>query len=462
MFQHMRSRLTSLLVALSNLLNLPPRTQGWLAPFCKLAIANTFSNLMVPLAGLIDTAFLGHLADIRYLNGVALATIIFNVIYWSFNFFRMGTTGPVAQAVGQGDDLSVWLMGLRNFLLALATGLLICLCQRPIAALGFSLLQAGPSVREAALSFFEGRIVGAPAVLANFVLLGWLLGLSRGRSVVMLAVIGNGTNIVLDYWFIRRLGWGSYGAGLATALSQYVMLTVGLGIVFKMGVPWHYWAQIRKRLWMLAALRSLFGLNRDILIRTFALVMSMSMFTNLSSGLGETVLGVNTLLIQVVLMAAYFIDGIALAVESYAGKFYGQRATHDLSWLLLIGAGGSIGLGCAIALTLTIWPTPFFSLLTSHTSLLSQLPTYVAWLIPVLGLGGIAFTLDGYFLGLTAGRTLRNSTVISAAVGFLPLALLASWLEWPHLLWLALATLMAMRTMTLTRQVPATLNSLRA
>lgn len=59
---------------------------------------------MVPLAGLIDTAFLGHLDDIRYLNGVALATVIFNVIYWSFNFFRMGTTGPTAQAVGRASE----------------------------------------------------------------------------------------------------------------------------------------------------------------------------------------------------------------------------------------------------------------------------------------------------------------------------------------------------------------------
>ncbi len=428
-------------------------------PFCRLAIANTLSNLMVPLAGLIDTAFLGHLADIRYLNGVALATVIFNVVYWSFNFFRMGTTGPTAQAVGRGDETEIWLIGLRNSLLALGAGGLIWLLRGAIATAGFALLQASPEVKTAAMEFYSGRILGAPAVLINFVLLGWLLGRGQGRRVVVLAVIGNGSNILLDYWFIRQLGWGSYGAGLATALSDYILLAVGLGLILTGDVPWQRWPQIKARLWQLSALKTLFGLNRDILIRTFAIVTAMSLFTNFSSGMGDTILGVNTLLMQIVLMAAYFMDGIALTVESYAGNFYGREAAGDLRWLLILGTVGSIVLGGAIAFTLMIWPTYFFSLLTSHAVLLNQVSHYVAWLLPVLGFGGVAFTLDGYFLGLTAGRTLRNATLIAVCVGFLPLALTASWLESPHLLWLALSGFMAMRAVTLIQQVPVTLQT---
>lgn len=451
-----------------------PKTTEWVKPFCRLAIANTTSNLMVPLAGLIDTAFLGHLDDIRYLNGVALATVIFNVIYWSFNFFRMGTTGPTAQAVGetignglgqstQNGDLQdsgnseVWLIVIRNSLLALMVGLVIWLLKEPIATLSFALLQTGPGVKAAAMDFYNGRIIGAPAVLINYVLLGWMLGRSKGRQVVILAVVGNASNILLDYCFIVQLGWGSYGAGLATALSQYLMLLTGLCLIAAEGIPFRLWPRIRSRLWQPAALKTLFGLNRDILIRTFALVIAMSLFTSLSAGLGDTVLGVNTLLIQVVLMAAYFMDGIALAVESYAGNFYGQRAVADLYWLLLLGITSSMALGIAIALALIVFPTPFFSLLTIHSRLLEQIPNYVAWLLPVLSLGGIAFTLDGYFLGLTAGKTLRNATLLAALLGFLPLALLASWIHSPHLLWLALAGLMATRALTLLRQIPHTL-----
>ncbi len=446
---------------LTHLLPKLSRTKGWVLPFCRLAAANTASNLMVPLAGLIDTAFLGHLEDIRYLNGVALASIIFNVIYWSFNFFRMGTTGPTAQAVGRaqqsGDATDVWLILVRNSLLALGVGITVWLLRVPIAAAGLSLLQADLDVRAAATDFYNGRILGAPAVLVNFVLLGWMLGRAQGKQVVILAVVGNASNIFMDYWFIRLLGWGSYGAGLATALSQYLMLAAGSILILTSRIPWHLWARIKPRLWQAAALKSLFGLNLDILIRTFALVISMSLFTNFSSGMGNTVLGVNTLLIQIVLMAAHFMDGVALAVESYAGNFYGRKAAGDLYWLLLLGVVGSLFLGLAIALLIITWPTPLFSLLTSHTILLSQVSTYAVWLLPVLGFGAIAFTLDGYFLGLTASRTLRNATLIAAFLGFLPLALVANYLQSPHLLWLALSGLMATRVVTLARKVAPTL-----
>lgn len=436
-----------------------PKIGDWLFPFSRLAVANTLSNLMVPLAGLIDTAFLGHLSDIRYLNGVALATIIFNVIYWSFNFFRMGTTGPTAQAVGKGNLDEIWLILVRNWLLALAAGLTVWLLRSPISTLGFALLQAEPNVRLAAIDFYNGRIIGAPAVLLNFVLLGWLLGRSKGKQVVTLALVGNGSNIALDYWFIQRLGLESYGAGLATALSQYIMLAAGAGLILANGIPWHRRTAIQHQLWQPAALVSLFNLNRDILIRTFALVISMSLFTNFSSGLGGTILGVNALLMQIFLMSAYFMDGIALAVESYAGKFYGSQSKQDLYGLLLLGSSGSVALGMAIALCLTLIPNQIFSLLTDHTILLDTIPVYVGWLFPVLSFGGVAFALDGYFLGLTDGRSLRNSTLIAALFGFLPLAAIAYRLALPHLLWLALAILMTTRTVTLARKVPKTITA---
>lgn len=128
----------------------------------------------------------------------------------------------------------------------------------------------------------------------------------------------------------------------------------------------------------------------------------------------------------------------------------------------MFGGLSSMALGVIIALVLMFWPTPFFSLLTSHKILLDQIPTYVGWLLPVLGWGGVAFTLDGYFLGLTAGRTLRNATLIAAFLGFLPLAIIASHLASAHLLWLAMTGLMAMRAILLSQQILPTLGPNRS
>jgi MATE family multidrug resistance protein len=420
----------------------------FLPSFLKLAAANIISNLMVPLAGLIDTAFLGHLADIRYLAGVALATVIFNVVYWSFGFLRMGTTGLTAQARGREDRTELWLILLRGGLVAIAFGLLILLLQVPIRNLGFALLSAEPEVKAAGYDFFNGRIWGAPAVLTNLVLMGWFLGREKGRWVILLSLIGNGSNVVLDYLFIRQFGWASAGAGYATALSQYLMATAGLGLILREGGLTPVRAVLPK-VWNPTALRGLFLLNRDILIRTFSLILSFALFTNFSSAMGTQTLAANTLLLQVVTLSAYFIDGLAFATESFAGRFYGSGEQHQLRQLLWIGGGTSIALGLSFSLAFVLLPQILFGLLTSHGEVIDQVQQYVGWLVPVLGMGAIAYMLDGYFLGLTAGKVLRNSTVLAAAIGFLPLALVAQAVGSPHLLWLALVGLMTARAATL-------------
>lgn len=435
-------------------------TCGWIWTFIRLTSANILANLMVPLAGLIDTAFLGHLAEIQALAGVALANIIFNVIFWSFGFLRMATTGLTAQAVGRGDADGVQLVGWRSVLLGLGLGLLIVILQVPLRQIGFALLQADAAVRLAGQAFYDARIWGAPAVLMNYALLGWFLGRGQGRVVLLMSLVSNGSNIGLDYWFIRQLGWASFGAGLATTLSQYLMLLTGLGWLLR-GLPWARLGSLRRQLGQTAALRQLLALNGDILVRSLALVLSFSLFTNFSSVLGTSILAMNTILIQVVLLAAYFIDGVAYATESFAGQFAGQGAVERLRALLWLAGGLSAGFGIAFAAAFIGWPHSLFGLLTNHQPLLEQLPRYTGWLLPVLGFGALAFMLDGYFLGLTAGHTLRNAMLLAVGVGFLPVAIAAYQRRSPHLLWCALSSFMAMRALTLAWVVPQTLGSQR-
>ncbi|ESA36079.1 mate efflux family protein [Leptolyngbya sp. Heron Island J] len=431
---------------------------SWLADFGRLAIANIASNLMVPLAGLIDTAFLGHLADIRHLAGVALATVLFNFIYWSFGFLRMGTTGLIAQAVGRGDGAEQWRVGLRALMVALTLGLLILIVQTPLRLIGFAILQADVDVLDAGLAFYQGRIWGAPAVLMNYVLLGWFLGQGQGRRVLVLAVVGNGANVLLDYWMIVRLGWDSYGAGLATALSQYAMLLVG-GLLLSRALPWAQIWQQRLSLWSRRAVARLFRLNRDIMVRTWALLVSFGLFTNLSGGMGTETLAVNTLLLQALMLVTYFLDGIAFATEAYAGQFHGQGKESELRALARVGSGLSVGLGMGVAIALITFPQAVFGLLTDHQTVLTQLNQYVFWLLPVFSFGAIAFMLDGYFLGLTSSIVLRNSTILATGLGFMPLALMAYVRESPSLLWLAMTCFMAVRAFTLVWAVPASLKS---
>ena len=426
--------------------------------FYRLAIVNILSNLMVPLAGLIDIAFLGHLDEIRHLAGVALATVLFNYLYWTFGFLRMGTTGMTAQAVGKGDRDGVLLVGLRHGLVALGIGLVILLLQLPLRAIGFTLLSATQEVKLAGQAYYNALIWSAPATLINFVLIGWFLGREQSAKVLLLSAVSNLTNCFSDYVFISRWGWQSSGAGYATALSQYLMLLTGTWLVCR-EICWSQVQAIAPKIWEPVALKAAFTLNREILIRTFALISTFAVFTNLSSTFGTTVLATNTVLLQVVTLAAYFIDGLAFATESLAGIFRGQGTNEQLRLLLWISGGTSFVFGLGFAIAFILNPNFFFGLLTNHTDVLQQINQYVVWLLPILGFGSIAYMLDGYFIGLTAGKILRQSVVVAAVVGFAPVAIAAWYIQNSHLLWLALSLFMVVRALMLGQQVPGSLRS---
>jgi multidrug resistance protein, MATE family len=431
-------------------------SRSFLRQFSRLAIVNILSNLMVPLAGLLDVAFLGHLAEIHHLAGVALATVLVNYLYWTFGFLRMGTTGSTAQAIGRDDAQAVLLIGLRNGGIALGIGLLLLVMQFPLGQLGFSLLSAAGEVEAAGMAYYRALIWGAPATLLNYVLVGWFLGRGQSGKVLLLSIVGNGAKVLLDYGLIVRWGWLSMGAGYATAGSQFLMMSIGLLLLVwefrskSLEVGW-------KELLDPVALKATFGLNSEILVRSFALISTFALFTNLSSILGTEVLTTNAVLLEVVTFAAFFIDGLAFATESWAGVLHGQGTTDGLLRLLRVSGITSLLLGVGVAIAFMIAPVPLFSLLTSHTNVVIRLQEYVMWLLPVLGFGSIAYMLDGYFLGLTSGKILRNAAVLAMLIGFVPMAAIAWYFRSSHLLWLALTLFMMGRVVALGIQVPKTI-----
>ncbi|NEP53757.1 MAG: MATE family efflux transporter [Moorea sp. SIO3C2] len=424
--------------------------------FWKLAIINILSNLTVPLAGLISVAFLGHLDQIRHLAGVVIATILFNFIYKSLGFLRMGTTGVTAQAVGGNDRDAMLLVGLRNGLIALILGVLILSLQYPLREIGFALLSATPDVKFSGIDYFNARIWGAPATLLNFVLIGWFLGREMSGKVLLLSIIGNCANIVCDYFTIIQWGWESTGAGLSVAVSQYVMVVVGLVLVTR-EIQLQELISVAKRIWNLSEITATFTLNSNLFIRTLAIIFTLSIFTNMSSALGTTILAENALILEVFMLAAYFIDGLAFATETLTGNLQGQGAKEQLVPLLRMAGGSCLLLGLNLAFLFMLFPQTLFGLLTNHTEVIESITVYIPWLLVVLGFGSIAFMLDGYYLGLAAGQTLRNSTVIALVVGFAPMAV-ASWqFQSVHLLWLALSFFMAGRAILLGVKLPSTL-----
>jgi MATE family multidrug resistance protein len=261
-----------------------------------------------------------------------------------------------------------------------------------------------------------------------------------------MTVAANLSNIVLNYIFIIRLQLAAQGAGLATMISQYVMVTVGLVLFLAQDerLAWS-WRAVgsRSQLW------SLMRLNWNILVRTLCLVLAFSLFTNFSSIMGTIVLAANSVLLRLFTLAAYMIDGAAFATESLAGIFRGQRSLPALRYVLRLSMIVGLAFTALVLGALFAAPQTLFGVLTSHGELIELATRYAPWLIPVLLFGALAFMYDGLFLGLTEGRVLRNAMLVSLFAGFLPLALAGLWSRNNHLLWSAMAVFMMLRAWTL-------------
>ncbi|MCZ6669456.1 MAG: MATE family efflux transporter [Acidobacteria bacterium] len=416
------------------------------ARYFRLTFLNILANITVPLVGLVDIAMLGHLPDIRFMAGVALVSILFDYLFWSFGFLRMGTTGTAAQAVGRADRNGLFLVLYRALLLAGLIGGALLILQYPLREAGFLLLSGEAGVEDAGRAYFNARIWGAPAALLNFAFLGWYLGREESHNVLLMTAVANLANIGLNYLFIIRLEMAAFGAGLASMLSQYLMLGTALWILFlkKPIGAWH-WPEVMDR----GEIRSMFRLNRDILVRTLGLITAFALFTNFSSLLGTAVLAANTILLKLQTLAAYLIDGAAFASESLAGVFRGEKNAAALRRLFRLSLiTGELFALLFLGLFL-LSPATYFGIMTSHESLIELAGRFGPWLLPVLLFGAPAYMYDGLFLGLTMGKTLRNSMFFSTLLGFLPLALLALYLRNNHLLWGAMTLFMIVRATTL-------------
>lgn len=397
---------------------------------------------MVPIATLLDVAFLGHLSDVHHLAGVAIAALIFNYLYWSFGFLRMATTGLTAQAVGRGDPEAVALVGLRHGFVAIAVGFAIILCRGEIWTVGFALFQAAPEVTVSGQLYFDMMVWGAPATLLCYVCIGWLLGQSKSSWVLILAIVSNLSKVALDYFLIVQLNYAS--AGAASAIAATITAVVALVMVLQLSD----WRSVLPKFWAIDAFRDLFSLNAATGVRTFALLSVFALFTQMSVRLGTEILTANTLILEVLSLAAYFIDGFAFATETYAGLFYSRGEWERMKTLLILSGSCCLACGLLFAIAFTHFPMALFGLLTNHSEIVAIAAQSSMWLIPILGFASVAYMLDGYFLGLSAGKVLRDSSILAALCSGLVLAI-GGYFSQGMLLWLGLVVLMMMRSLSL-------------
>jgi MATE family multidrug resistance protein len=427
----------------------PATTRAWYWRVFNLAWPVILSSLSVPLVGVVDTAVMGQLPDPRYMAAVAVGAVIFSSVFWAFGFLRMGTTGFVAQAAGRDDQAEVSLALLRALGVALVLGGLVILLQLPLGKLAFWLMGAGQEVTVSAQAYFAVRIWSAPATFVNYAVLGGLIGLQRMRSALVLQLVLNVSNILLSLWFVLSLGMNTAGVALASVLGEWLAALLGLWLLRDaIKAVWQMPDISVVKLWQkladAMALRRLVRVNSDLFFRTLMLTAAFFFFTAQGAQFGTVVLAANAILINMLQMIAYGLDGFAHAAEALVGGAYGaknrrtfQQAVHSSTVMALV---------MAVFISLLYWLTgeQIVRLMTEISAVISVADEYLIWII-LAPLAGIwSYQLDGIFIGVTHTREMRN-TVLLALVIYVALVLLTVPVWGNHALWACMLLFLLLR-----------------
>ncbi|WP_049622111.1 MATE family efflux transporter [Frateuria defendens] len=415
----------------------PTHRQVW-----ALATPMILSNLTVPLVALVDSAVAGHLPQASDLGAVAVGSAVYALPVWSFGFLRMGTTGFAAQAAGARDGSALRTVLAQALGLALALGIAAGALMLPLLPWLLALMHSSAALGDSGLGYLHLRLLGLPAALLNYALVGWFVGAQHARTTLALLLVTNLVNIALNLLLVLGLRWGVQGIALASAAGEWCGALYGLARARRLarGVDGRIdWQALRG--W--SHWRPLLAVNRDIFLRTLALEGVFFALSVLGARLGDAVVAANALLLNGLMLTAFGLDGLANAVEALCGHAIGAGDRHALRRALVVAGGWSLLGSVGYALLFGLGGRLFVDAQTNLPAVRAVAYAALPWLAALPLVAVWSYLLDGLFIGATRAREMRDGMLLSVAL----FALLA-WAgrDWGNQgLWLAFLAFMAVR-----------------
>ncbi len=414
----------------------------------QLSIPIFFSNIAIPFVGLVDTGLMGHLNSERYLAAISIATSVISLVFWSFGFLRMGTVGLVSQSLGRNNYNEIALIILRNLSIAFIIGFLILLLKNPILFFVEFFFKVSEETQQLINQYVSIRIYSAPAELTIYVLAGLFLGLQKTNVSSLLISIFCFGNAILSTILVTVYDLEILGAALGTVISAYTSVIIFLIYTYltlkdKISIRLN-----RSKIFNTKKLLTLFNINFDIFIRTIFLSFSFLWVTYQGSKLGENFLALNTILMQLVMMAAFFLDAYAFSTEAVVGYTIGKRSKK--SFLEVVKNAFQLSFLTAIIISTLYFI--FFETIISQLTDLEYLRyislSYIVWILIIPPIASFCYQFDGIFIGASQTADMRNGTIVSVILFILSSEFLIS-IYGNHGLWLSLLFFMIMRSISL-------------
>jgi len=378
------------------------------------------ANLTTPLIGIVSTTAIGRLDDAALLGGVAMASVIFDCLFWLFAFLRMGTLAFTAQSLGAGETKELHAILVRGLVLAGIVGLALIALQGPLSAILLGAMGGSEGVTRAARTYFVVRIWSAPLALANYVLLGWLIGQARARLALGVQIAINVINMIATVLLVLAADFGIAGAAIAAVIAEAAGLAIG-GVIARRLTADHP-PLSRAHLFARDSLQRMLAVNRDIMIRTAALIAAFLFFTSQGARSGDSILAANAVLNNFLLASAFFLDGLANAAEQLCGQAYGARSRRDFSGAVRLVILWGFAFALVVTAAFALFGPALIDIMTASTEVRRLARDFLPFVIASPVLAVFAFAFDGVYIGATWARDMRNLMLASLAI------FLAAWL----------------------------------
>ena len=413
-----------------------------------LSIPVFFSNIAIPLVGMVDTGLMGNLGETKYLAATSIATSVMTMIIWSFGFLRMGTVGIVAQAFGRSDYREIVKTLLRNFIIALVVAFIILIFTPLIKSLINHFFSTSNDTEVLINTYLNVRVFSVPAELVIYILIGFYLGIQKTKISSLLVIIMSILNIIFSSLLVLSFDLNVFGVALGTLIASY--LTVTIFLIFTYNYIIKKFKVIPKfdNLILRSKLLKLLNINLDIFIRTLFVTFSFLWITYLGAKLGEDYLAVNTILLQFIILAAFFLDAYAFSTEGVVGFAIGRR--NEKSFLTVVK--NSIQLSFFTAVIISLFYLIFFkeiiNIITDIEILRFISFQHILWVIIIPPVACFCYQLDGIFIGASQTKEIRNAMIVSV-LGYIGVSILLTRYLGNHGIWFSLLLFMIFRAATL-------------
>ena len=381
----------------------------------RLAVPSILANITVPLVGIVDTAIAGHLGDAVLIGGIAIGTMLFDLLYWNMGFLRVGTGGITAQAYGRGDmkaSIGTFSQGIAT---ALVASMIVLAIQWLFAEGMFLLVDCSPEVERIARNYFFIRVWAAPATLSLFVFKGWFIGMQNTVFPMIVDLWVNIVNMLASWLLSFYTPLGISGVAVGTLVAQWTGLVLAFLLMRSKYRP------LMKQTTILHSMkwkyfRGFFSVNSFLFIRSLLMLVVYEGFTIFAARFGDVELAVSSVMMHLLLLYSYFVDGFAYAGEALTGRFIGEQDRSSLNETVKYTFfwGGVIGVVSTVAYA--IFPRAIIGILTDNPEVIAASEPYLFWLLLMPLLSCVAFIWDGIYVGATASRSLMICMIWSAGL----------------------------------------------